>query len=193
MMKTILFALSIVLSQVANASGWMTIDILPGSVFTSAGDKHIAIMREQKSLYPSENYECKLVIEGDISSMIRDYDDGTNWDRSEVREKLAFTDSWTRHEEVQTEDRSSECLEWGPYYEEEGRATRDCIRYENYYKTVVNIIEMRPINQAAQNLSLEIHCEKWMSQRVFTNLDNFFHAMYKSKGNLPLFLDLELD
>lgn len=190
----LLISLSLIATSLsAQASGWMTLEILPGSVFTGVNESHIAIAREQKSPYPSENYECTLKLAGDLSRVSRDYFEGTSWARAEITEGLQFTDSYTRQEMKLVADRGSECLEWGPEYNDEGFPQRDCLKYESHFKTMVNILEMRPTNAAAKNLKLEVHCEKWMSAREFTTLDNFFHALYKSKGNFPLYLDLELD
>lgn len=192
-MKTLSAVFFLVSSFTVQASGWMTLEILPGSVLTGVNERHIAIIREQHSPYPSENYECTLKLAGDISKVSREYFEGTSWARAEVTQGLLFSDSYTRHEVKLVADRSSECLEWGEEYNEEGFPQRDCLNYKNHFKTVVNILEMRPTNAAAKNLKLEVHCEKWMSEREFTNLDNFFHALYKSKGHFPLNLDLELD
>lgn len=187
LITTILFALSFS----AQASGWMDVNVLPGTVLTQIGDGAIAIMREAGSLPPT-GYECKLSVKATEAQLeqLGTFDRSTSWTRITLTQPLNFSDAGVRYELKLDADRSSSCLEYGDEYFDEGFWQRDCLRHENSFRTMKSILVLR---DARQKLAAEISCEMWMSDKKLENLDDFFHVLKRSEGNFPLFLDLELD
>ena len=191
-MKSIICVLLLTLSTAAQASGWIQIDVLPGSVFTKTGaTRHIAILKEKGTLPPT-GYECTLSVEASaeqMSTLATGQREGT-WTRFTTTERLSFSDVGIKHELRLDPNRGSACLEWGEEYYDDGQLQRDCLRYAGSFRTMKNILELRD-NKLKLNATLT--CEKWMSDKKLELLDNFFHIIQRSESHFPLFLDAELD
>jgi|GEM_PF-5897234 len=182
LITSILFAFSFS----AQASGWMDVNVLPGTVLTQNADGAIAIMRDDRG------YECTLSVKASEAQLeqLGTFDHSQSWTRLTLSRPLNFSDAGIRYELKLDADRSSACLEYGEEYYDEGFWQRDCLRYENSFRTMKSILVLR---DARQKLAAEISCELWMSDKKLENLDHFFHVLKRSEGNFPLFLDLELD
>ena len=183
----LLFALSFS----AQASGWMDVTVLPGTVLTQSGDGAIAIMREAGSM-PSTGYECTLSVKASESQLeqLGTFDRSQSWTRLALTQPLNFSDAGIRYELKLDADRGSECLEYGEEYYEDGRWMRDCLHYAGHFRTMKSILVLR---DSRKKIDATISCEKWMSDKKLDLLDHFFHVLNRSEGNFPLFLDLELD
>lgn len=184
-------ALLLTISFSAQASGWMDVNVLPGTVLTQSADGAIVIMKEAGSIPPT-GYECTLSVKASEAQLeqLGTFDRSQSWTRLTLERALNFSDAGIRYELKLDADRSSTCLEYGEEYYDEGFWQRDCLRYENSFRTMKNILVLR---DARQKISAEISCEKWMSDAKLELLDHFFHVIRRSEGNFPLFLDLELD
>ena len=186
------FIISILLSTQTLASGWFHVDLLPGTVFTESIHGPMAIAKEAGTS-PSEYYECTLKLEGDLSQVTQIQREGS-WKRFVVTERLAFQDGWDfENEVIQTPDRSSRCLEFGPEYWEDGFPQRDCLKYEKSFQTMRNTMTMFSRTNTHRDIRLKVSCEKWLSMKKFEDNDDFAFLMLKLKGNKPLFWELELD
>lgn len=184
--------LSLLLSSNALASGWFHVDLKPGSVFTESINGTIAITKEA-GIYPSENYQCNLKLEGDLSEVSNVVMEGS-WKRVVLNKTLAFQDGWDiKNEIIETPDRSSLCLEFGPVYWEEGFPTRDCLKYKESFKTMRNTMVMYGRDALSRRIGLEVICEKWLSMKKLEDIDDFAFLMLKLKSNKPLFWELSLD
>lgn len=175
----------------AFASGWMDVNVLPGTVLTQSADGVIAIMKEAGSLPPT-GYECTLSVKANEAQLTQlgTFDRSTSWTRLTLTSPLNFSDAGTHYELKLDANRGSECLEYGEEYYEEGRWTSDCIRHADYFRTMKSILVLR---DARKKIQATLSCEKWMSDKKLETLDHFFHVLRRSEGNFPLFLDLELD
>ncbi|MCE3011548.1 MAG: hypothetical protein LW878_00635 [Proteobacteria bacterium] len=186
-----IFLLTLLLQTQAHASGWFHVDLLPGTVFTESSQGTIAITKEAGT-YPSEYYECTLKLEGDISQVASVEMDGS-WKRFILTSPLEFADSDFLNQVIETPNRGSRCLEWGPEYWDDGFPQRDCLKYEESFKTMRNTMVMMGRNNQTRGITLKVICEKWLSVKKFTDNDDFAFLMLGLKGNFPLFWDLELD
>ena len=191
-MKSFITVLFMLATFSAQASGWIEVDVLPGSVLTRTWDgRHVAIFKEKGTLPPT-GYECTLNVEADeqtINAIARSERQGS-WTCFTTTERLSFADVGVKFELRLDPDRSSACLEWGEEYYEDGFPTRDCIRHAASLRTMKNILVLR---DRQRKLSATISCEKWLSDKRFESLDDFFHIISRAESHFPLFLDAELD
>jgi hypothetical protein len=185
------FIFSVLLSTQTLASGWFHVDLLPGTVFTQSSSGTIAITKEAGT-YPSEYYECTLKLEGDISQVASVEMDGS-WKRFILTSPLEFADSDFLNQVIETPNRGSRCLEWGPEYWDDGAPQRDCLKFEESYKTMRNTMVMHARDYQTRGLTLKVICEKWLSLKKFEDNDDFAFLMLRLKGNKPLFWELSLD
>jgi hypothetical protein len=184
-------ALFFTLSFSAQASGWMDVTVLPGTVLTQSGEGVIAIMKEAGSM-PSTGYECTLSVKASESQLeqLGTFDRSQSWTRLTLGQPLNFSDAGIRYELKLDADRGSECLEYGEEYYEDGHWTRDCIRHAGNFRTMKSILVLR---DSRRKIDAMISCEKWMSDKKIDLLDGFFHVLQRRESYFPLFLDLELD
>lgn len=187
----LIVAFALTLSFSAQASGWMDVNVLPGTVLTQSAGGVIAIMKEAGTIPPT-GFECTLSVKASEAQleMLGTFDRSQSWTRLTLTQPLKFGDAGIRYELKLDADRGSECLEYGEEYYEEGRWTRDCLRYAGHFRTMKSILLLR---DQQNRISAELSCEKWMSDAKLELLDHFFHVLNRSEGNFPLFLDLELD
>ena len=186
-----LFTLILLFSVSAQASGWLDVSVLPGTVLTQSGDGAIAIMKEQGTLPPT-GYECTLAVKASEAQLeqLGTLDRSQSWTRLTVTQPLNFNDAGIRYELKLDADRGSECLEYGEEYYEDGHWTRDCIRHAGNFRTMKSILVLR---DSRKKIDATISCEKWMSDKKIDLLDGFFHVLQRRESYFPLFLDLELD
>ncbi len=191
-MKSCLTVLFLMLSLGAQASGWIQIDILPGSVLTkTAADRHIAILREKNTLPPT-GYTCTLSLATSAEQMnaIARAERQGSWTRFTTTERLSFSDVALNYELSLEPNRGSQCLEWGEGYYEDGQWQRDCLRYAGHFRTMKSILVL---TDRKLKIDATLSCEKWMSDKKLELLDQFFHIIQRSESHFPLFLDAELD
>lgn len=190
-MKTLFLVTFLFLSQVM-ASGWMDVRVLPQSVFTQTENGIFALFNEKGSIYPSERYECRLSLQADSDSIANI---GTlvkqgSWMRWLLQKEIHLQSRGISHRMVLTPDRSSECLQWGPDYFDEGFVQRDCLQYSKHFQTMKSTLQMEDANQGVSAL---LSCEEWMSPRALEGLNDFFFIIRRFESKFPLFLKAELD
>jgi hypothetical protein len=187
----IITAVLFFLSFSAQASGWLDVAVLPGTVLTQSGDAVIAIMKEAGS-FPSTGYECTLRVNvgAERLAQLGTQDTSGSWTRVTLTQPLNFSDVGIRYELKLDEDRGSACLEYGEEYYDDGAWQRDCVRHERSFRTMKSILVLR---DSRKLLDATISCEKWMSDKKLDLLDDFFHVLQRRESFFPLFLDLELD
>lgn len=186
-----LIALLFTVSFSAQASGWLDVAVLPGTVLTKTANGAIAIMKEAGS-YPATGYECTLTVKASEAQLeqLGGFDRSGSWTRLTMSQPLKFSDAGIRYELKLDADRGSACLEYGEEYYDDGFWQRDCIRHERSFRTMKSILVLR---DSRKMIDATISCEKWMSDKKLDLLDDFFHVLQRRESFFPLFLDLELD
>jgi hypothetical protein len=200
-MKIFIFILAATFSLNSNASGWLDLKLKKGSVFTKARDVNnptsegslIAILRETKSNYPHENFECRLTLEDEsqLKGFGKYRQDGS-WTRFTLDKELYLNDGVMTYEVKLTPDNGSECVKWGPEYNDDGVVQRDCLQRKEFFKTMQSQLKFQ---DRRNGVDLTLSCEKWLSQEKLEHLDAFYNVISKVKSNpnLPVYLDAELD
>lgn len=187
------FLLILIFASTALASGWMNLEVQPGSVLTRTGhNEYIAILRETHSVYPTEIRQCTLRFQ------IEDHQVGTigqlnrqgSWTRLTVSKNLNLTDREISYFSRFEEDRSSECIVWGEPYYDHGHWQRDCVEHAQKLETRVSVLAMV---DSKKGIASRLECEKLRSVDELVDLDQFYQAIYKSKSQQPFIFKAELD
>lgn len=187
------FLLTLIFTSASLASGWMSLEVQPGSVLTrTASNEYIAILRETHSTYPTEIHQCtlRLQLEESQAAAIGQLARQGSWMRLTLTKSLNLADRDISHFSRFEEDRSSECLVWGEPYYDHGHWQRDCVEHSRKLETRVSVLSMI---DSRQGIASRLECEKLRSVVELTDLDQFYRAIYKSKSHLPFVFRAELD